>query len=220
MDPVVRDILEAGLAEFAEHGLAGARVESVAARTRTSKRMIYYHFGGKEGLYAAVLDHAYRLVRGDGFDASRLEGVPAMQALESLVGHAFDSHCAHPEFVRLVMYENLQGARTVATLPGIAQLNRDGLAQVAALLERGQAEGSMRADVAVRDVYLLFISQCFHHVSNRSSVAVVLGPDTGPDAAAAAAVADASRRRRAAVVESVRRFVEVTAHAAPTPETP
>ena len=152
MDPVVRDILEAGLAEFAEHGLAGARVESVAARTRTSKRMIYYHFGGKEGLYAAVLDHAYRLVRGDGFDASRLEGVPAMQALESLVGHAFDSHCAHPEFVRLVMYENLQGARTVATLPGIAQLNRDGLAQVAALLERGQAEGSMRADVAVRDV--------------------------------------------------------------------
>lgn len=201
LDRVASDILVAATHEFAEHGLAGARVDAIAARTGTSKRMIYYHFGSKEGLYAAVLAHAYRDVRGQGFDAAMVEGVPALDALLALAAHAFDSHASHPEFVRLVMYENLQGGRTVAGLTDIAALNRDGLAQVAALLARGQAEGTVRADVAARDVYLLFIAQCFHHVSNRLSLGAVLGTD-------AAAAAEMDARRRAAVIESVRRFVQ------------
>ena len=63
MDPVIRNILDVAVAEFAEHGLAGARVDAIAARTRTSKRMLYYHFGSKEGLYAAALADAYAGVR-------------------------------------------------------------------------------------------------------------------------------------------------------------
>jgi len=201
MDPVIRDILDVALTEFAANGLAGARVDAIAARTRTSKRMIYYHFGSKEALYTAAVDHAYRIVRGNAFDEARLHGQPPMQALAELVGHAFDSHCDHPDFVHLVMYENLQGAATVAQLPEIAQLNRHGLEQVAELLARGQAEGSMRADVSARDVYLLFISQSFHFVSNRASVQAVLGG--GDDDTARA-------HRRAAVLDSVRRFVQET----------
>ncbi len=50
------DILAAALIEFADKGLAGARVDTIAARTRTTKPAIYYHFGSKEGLYAAVLE--------------------------------------------------------------------------------------------------------------------------------------------------------------------
>ena len=45
--------------EFADRGYAGARVDEIAARTRTTKRMIYYYFGGKEQLYVAVLERAY-----------------------------------------------------------------------------------------------------------------------------------------------------------------
>jgi AcrR family transcriptional regulator len=201
MDPVIRDILDVALREFATHGLAGARIDAIAARTRTSKRMIYYHFGSKEGLYTAALDHAYRLVRGNAFDEERLHGQPPMAALDELVGHAFDSHCEHPDFVHLVMYENLQGAATVAKLPEIAQLNRRGLEHVAELMLRGQADGSMRADVSARDVYLLFVSQCFHFVSNRASVHAVLGGEDDDTARA---------QRRAAVIESVRRFVQET----------
>ena len=105
-DPVARDILAAATAEFAAHGLAGARVDAIAAGTGTSKRMIYYHFGSKQGLYAAVLEHAYRSVRGHAFDPDQLAALPPLQALLAMVGHAFDSHLAHPDFVRLVMYEN------------------------------------------------------------------------------------------------------------------
>ena len=72
MDPVIRNILEVALSEFAENGMAGARIDTIASRTSTSKRMLYYHFGSKEGLYAAVLDHAYRQVRGDDFNAERM----------------------------------------------------------------------------------------------------------------------------------------------------
>lgn len=204
MDPVVRDILTVGLAEFAARGMAGARVDAIAARTHTSKRMIYYHFESKEGLYTAVLDHAYRVVRGDAFDDPQLRARPPLEGLIDLVGHAFDSHCNHPEFVRLVMYENLQGAKVISQLPDIARLNREGFDMVAELLSRGQADGSMRKGILAHDVYMLYIGQCFHFVSNRSSVRAVLGGAEDPDAEQVA--------RRAGVIESVRRFVEATSH--------
>ena len=56
-------ILEVALREFADKGLSGARIDEMAAATRTSKRMIYYYFGSKEGLYLAVLEHSYREMR-------------------------------------------------------------------------------------------------------------------------------------------------------------
>ena len=58
-----RDIIDAAMKEFAEKGLAGARVDDIAARTRTTKPMIYNHFGSKEKLYAAVIEEAYGGVR-------------------------------------------------------------------------------------------------------------------------------------------------------------
>src|SRR5512133_63624 len=56
-------ILEVATVEFGEKGLDGARIDEIAAATKTSKRMIYYYFGSKEGLYRAVLEESYRRVR-------------------------------------------------------------------------------------------------------------------------------------------------------------
>ena len=60
---VRRNIIEEATREFAQKGYGGARVDAIAARTRTSKRMIYYYFGSKEGLYLAVLEEAYSAIR-------------------------------------------------------------------------------------------------------------------------------------------------------------
>ncbi len=57
------DILAVAAEEFSDLGLAGARVDAIAERTKTSKRMIYYYFGNKEGLYLAVLERAYKSIR-------------------------------------------------------------------------------------------------------------------------------------------------------------
>src|SRR3954471_4629507 len=62
-DRTQREILEVATSEFAAQGYAGARVDEIAARTRTTKRMIYYYFGSKEGLYIAVLERAYATIR-------------------------------------------------------------------------------------------------------------------------------------------------------------
>ena len=56
-------IMAVATAEFAAKGLAGARIDAIAAATHTSKRMIYYYYGSKEGLYLAVLEDAYRRIR-------------------------------------------------------------------------------------------------------------------------------------------------------------
>ncbi len=83
-DKVVADILEVATREFANHGLVGGRIERIQEKTRTSKRMIYYHFGSKEGLYRAVIEHAFSLARqvDEGFDPQA--GTPA-QALKKLL---------------------------------------------------------------------------------------------------------------------------------------
>ena len=105
-DGVRRNIVEVATAEFAHRGYGGARVDAIAARTRTSKRMIYYYFGSKEGLYVAVLEEAYRRIRSiEG--RLNLGDLPPDEALRQLVGSTFDYYIEHPEFVRLVMNENI-----------------------------------------------------------------------------------------------------------------
>src|SRR5262245_53672296 len=101
-----RNIIEVATHEFARQGYAGARVDAIAARTRTSKRMLYYYFGSKEGLYLAVLEGAYAGIR-NAEATLDLKRLPPSEALSTLVGFTFDYYQAHPEFVRLVMNENI-----------------------------------------------------------------------------------------------------------------
>src|SRR5215218_4498755 len=109
-DQTRRDLLAAAAAEFSEKGYAGARVDDIAARTRTTKRMIYYYFGGKEGLYAAVLEEAYRHIRAleQQLDVDHLEPIDALRQLAELT---FDHHESHQDFVRLVAIENIHYAQ-------------------------------------------------------------------------------------------------------------
>jgi len=58
-----KDILDGARREFADRGLSGARVDHIAVRTQTAKRMIYYYFGSKEQLFEAVLEQAYSEIR-------------------------------------------------------------------------------------------------------------------------------------------------------------
>jgi AcrR family transcriptional regulator len=197
-DQTRRDILSAATAEFGEKGYAGARVDDIAARTRTTKRMIYYYFGGKEGLYAAVLEEAYGGMR-DAEGALRLDELPPAEAVRRLVETTFDHHAAHPEFVRLVSGENIEGARTVAASPTIRARNAAVVGAVAALLRRGEAEGAFRAGVDPLDLHMLISGFCFHRVSNRHTLRAIFGEDP-----AAPARAEAHRRM---VVEAVLRFL-------------
>jgi AcrR family transcriptional regulator len=198
VDPVVLNILTVAIEEFAEHGLAGARVDAIAARTHTSKRMLYYHFDSKERLYAAALSHAYAQIRRDGPEPD-LDALPVREALRVYVGHVFDIHVAHPQFVRLVMGENLLGGRFVREMPEVREANLRGLAALGRLIQRGQAEGVVRADVQVLDVYANTVGLAFHFVSNRQTFAAIFEQGLDP--------AQVTQARRRAIIDTIERQV-------------
>ena len=199
LDPVVSDILDAALAEFANFGFAGARIDAIVARTKTSKRMVYYHFGDKEGLYRATLDHAYRKVADDNIRA-RLRSLPPLRALEVFAESAFDLFCATPDFIRLALQENLSGGAYYETLPAVRAVNQERLGLVKDILARGQADGSIRADVAAIDVYINFVGLCAYHISARHSYRAFFDFDWADP--------ENQRSRKAAIRAAVIRFVE------------
>jgi AcrR family transcriptional regulator len=134
------EIIEVATSEFARQGYAGARVDEIAAKTRTTKRMIYYYFGGKEGLFLAVLERAYRHIRSleQQLDVDHLDPIEALRQLAELT---FDHHESHQDFVRLVAIENIHyaehllrsGAREAFAAPALDILTR--------IMERGRAAG-------------------------------------------------------------------------------
>ncbi len=196
LDAVQLDILEVAVAEFAEHGLAGARVDAIAARTSTSKRMLYYHFGSKEGLYTAALEHAYASIRDDP-PPPDLDALAPMDALRAYTGYVFDLHVTHPAFVHMVMGENLLGGRFVRQIPGIRERNLEGVRRLERVIERGRKGAVMRRDLDVMDLYTSIVALAFHFVSNRPTFSAIFEASQTPEAV--------RRRRRACVVDAIAR---------------
>src|SRR5688500_14496147 len=132
-------ILEVATREFSEKGLAGARIDEIAAATQTSKRMIYYYFGSKEGLYVAVLEESYRRMRTIESEL-HLEDLPPEDALRRLVGFTFDHHHSNEGYIRLVMSENMERGQYLAQSKIIQKLNVPAIEAIRKLYERGVAQ--------------------------------------------------------------------------------
>ena len=78
------EIIDVAIAEFARNGYSGARVDEIAAKTSTTKRMIYYYFGGKEQLYIAALEQRYATAReAERVDVEHLDPVSAIRPWRS-----------------------------------------------------------------------------------------------------------------------------------------
>lgn len=169
------EILQAATEEFADKGLHGARVEEIAARTATSKHMIYYYFGSKDGLYSAVLERAYA-----GFRTAELaidyNALEPEQALAALVGNTFDAHLGNPHTIRILMSENLDRARHAKEIDH-SQQRQLVLETTRAILERGVAAGKFRADIAPLSFHLMISAFSFFFVANRYSFGTVFKLD-------------------------------------------
>jgi AcrR family transcriptional regulator len=200
-EKVRRDILAIAREEFVDKGLSGARVDEIAARTSTSKRMIYYYFGSKEELYQAVLEEAYGRIRG--FEKSLdLATRPPVEAMAALTRFSFDYHAENPDFVRLVMIENIHYARHLKASAKIGAINHPAIEIVSDIYRRGLAEGTFRSGITPLDIHLTITAMSFHNVSNKETVAQVLAHDMSRP--------DIHRKRCISVVETVLRMVCTT----------
>ena len=170
------EIMAVATREFSDQGYAGARVDEIAAKTRTTKRMIYYYFGGKEGLYLAVLEEAYRHIRSleQQLDVDHLEPVDALRQLAELT---FDHHETHQDFVRLVAIENIHYAqhlqhsevREVLAAPALDVLTR--------IMERGRSAGLFRDDLDALDVHMIISGFCVFRGANRYTFRTIFDRD-------------------------------------------
>lgn len=194
-----RDIIAAAIHEFAENGLTGARVDAIAARTKTTKPMIYYHFGSKEKLYAAVMEEAYAVVRSKEQDL-HLDDLAPTEAMRRLVEVTFDHHAAHPDYVRLVCVENMERGRHITGRPSMVQRNAIAIETVSKLLERGERDGVFRPGVNPFHLHFFINAFCFMRVSNRYTVYAVFEKDLWDTNDAEA--------QRTMIVESVLRYLK------------
>jgi AcrR family transcriptional regulator len=158
------EILDVATGEFAEHGYSGARVDEIAERTRTTKRMLYYYFGSKEGLFVAVLERAYAAIRDAErkVDVEHLDPVAAIRALAELT---FDHHEAHPDFIRLVSIENIHRGEHMGE--SLQAINAPAVERIDRILEAGRTAGVFREDVDAVDLHMLISAYCVFRVANR-----------------------------------------------------
>ena len=195
---VRRNIVDVATREFAERGYSGARVDEIAAKTSTSKRMIYYYFRDKEGLYIAVLEEAYARIRQIERELN-LEGLDPAAALRRLTEFTFDYQNAAPDFVRLVMVENIHNGVHIARSERIQGLNVSVLQVLEDVYRRGVEKAVFRPGIAVLDLHMTISALSFFNVSNRATFSRIFKTDM--------ATPQALARRRSVVADTVLRYV-------------
>src|SRR5512140_2797797 len=131
-----RALLAAALAEFSDKGLAGARVDEIAARAGVNKQLVYHHFGSKDDLFRTVLEGVYREIRAREREL-QLGDLPPLAAMERLVGFSFDFLAEHPEFIALVNDENRHAARHVRGSRGLKTMHSPLVQLIRETLARG-----------------------------------------------------------------------------------
>ena len=157
-------ILDAALAEFSAHGIAGARVDRIAQAARCNKNLIYIYFEDKEALFATVLrKHLMRIHEEQPFTPDDLPGYAAK---------VFDWAMANPDLMRLMAWSALEQqakarAERVAALQG----------KVAALTE---AQDANRVGTAFPPDFLLIAVMS---LATAWSAASPIGPSLAPKAA-------------------------------------
>jgi len=199
-DPVgtMTGILEVATQEFANKGLSGGRIDAIAEATRTSKRMIYYYFGSKEGLYLAVLEESYRKMRQIEGEL-QLDDLEPEQALRTLVEFTFDHHRSNEDYIRLVMNENIERGAYLMQSKTIRELNVPAIQAIERLYARGLKSGVFRAGVDPVDIHASISALSFFNVSNRHSFGLIFKAQDPQG--------EAGALRRASVTDMVLRFV-------------
>ena len=197
-DATRNNILDEALREFSDSGYSGARVDTIADKTRTSKRMLYYYYGSKEGLYLEVLKECYRRIRGLEV-AFHLENLPPMLALRKLVELTVDYQATHSDFIRIIMTENIHRGEHIVQIPELKAVNRQIIQLITQLCRRGVAEGVFRDDFDPVDLHMNISALSFFNVSNQYTFGYLFDRDFTDKKTQAA--------RREEIVETIIRYV-------------
>lgn len=179
-----RRILRAARRAFARYGLDGARVDAIAGDAGSNKRMIYYYFTDKEGLFLAVLESIY----GELTEASETLALdaPPLDALAAYVDFMWGYYLKNPEVVAILNNENLHGARHLKTSRLALASERPLVERLDALLAEGAAAGTFRSDLDAVEIHITVIALVYHFIGNNATLSLYFGRDLSGATAQAA----------------------------------
>ena len=165
-----KKILKAAEEEFASFGLNAARVDSIAKNAGVNKQLIYAHFTNKENLYSVILEKVYgRLGEYEqNLVYSEFEGE---ETVKKIVLDYFDFLLENPNFVRLMLWENLNNAKCV----GDVRTNL--FTGTRNLLCKGIEKGIIRSDIDIEQTAMSFNLFCFSAFSNVHTISKLLKKD-------------------------------------------
>ena len=169
-------ILEAAKQEFAAHGLAGARVDRIAAKAGANKRMLYYHVGNKEDLYLTVLEGTYEKIRSEERELD-LEHLDPPEAIERLIDFTWNYFLRNPEFLALLNTENLAKARHLKRSTKVKSMHSPFVEMIRTVVTRGVESGDFRVAVDPVQLYISIAALCFFYLSNSATLSVIFGRD-------------------------------------------
>jgi len=171
-----RKLLTAARREFAGSGLAGARVDEIAARAGVNKQLVYHYFGDKDALYLAVLEWVYEEIRAQERKLN-LEGLPPQQAIKKLIESSFDHLAAHPDFIVLLNDENRGGARHVRGSQRLEAMHSPLLSMVSTILGQGVKAGVFRKGINPVHLYISIAGLSYFYFSNTPTLSAIFGKD-------------------------------------------
>ena len=180
-----RALLAAAVAEFAEKGLAGARIDEIARRSGVNKQLVYHHFGNKDDLYQAALEQVYAEIRAHEREL-KLGDLPPLAAMEKLVGFSFDYLVEHPEFIALLNDENRQSAPHVGRSKRLQDMHSPLIQLLQETLDRGAREGVFRTDLDPLNIYISLAALSYFYFSNGRTLSAIFDSDLGTAKAVAA----------------------------------
>lgn len=165
-----KKILKAAEEEFSQYGLNAARVDSIAKNAGVNKQLIYAHFVNKENLYSIILERVYaRLGEYEqNLVYSEFEG---KGTVKKIVLDYFDFLLKNPNFVRLMLWENLNNAKCV----GDVRTNL--FTGTRNLLCKGIEKGIIRSDIDIEQTAMSFNLFCFSAFSNVHTISKLLKKD-------------------------------------------
>jgi AcrR family transcriptional regulator len=171
-------LMQAATQEFCERGYDGARIERIAKSACCNIRMVYHYFEDKEGLYLAVLERVYSELRQKekGLD---LEHFDPASGMRRLIEFTFDHMGDHPEFIKLILNENLLSGRMLKKSSKVAHETTPLVGMINGALERGEKIGVFRHGVDPMQLYVSILSLSFVHISNRYTLSIIFEKDLG-----------------------------------------
>lgn len=193
-------ILAAAEDEFADKGLAGARVDTIAEQSGVNKRMLYYYFSSKEGLYIAVLERAYGAMR-KSEQKLNLVDIEPLDAIRKLAEFKFDYYLAHPAIIRLLAGENMQNAKFLKRSRRLRDMHNSLANVLQTVLATGKKKGLIKPGIDPLQLYISLASLSYFYFSNASTLSTAFGRDLMS--------ASELKARRAHAIEVVLDYVRI-----------